>query len=263
MNCQDVQNLLHPYVDGELDLVRTVEIEEHLAGCPACAEQEQGLRSLRAALSAPSLRYAAPASLRARVQVARDEAPTTAVRERHVVAREAWLRPVALAAGFLILMGAAVTLGILMSQATSQTNRIEDWVVAGHVRSQQVNHLTDVVSTDRHTVKPWFRDKLDFSPQVPDLSAQGFPLSGGRLDYLADRPVAALVYLRGLHAINVFTWPAADNGEQEVKALARQGFHMRTWERSGMIYWAISDLNDQDLDQFVGAFREHSAESHS
>jgi anti-sigma factor RsiW len=254
MNCQDVQNLLHPYVDGELDLVRTVEIEEHLAGCPACAEQEQSLHSLRASLSAPALRYAAPASLRARVQVAGDEPPITAVREPHVVAREAWLRPVALAAGFLTLIGAAVTLGILMSQATAQTNRIADWVVAGHVRSQQVNHLTDVVSTDRHTVKPWFRDKLDFSPLVPDLSTQGFPLSGGRLDYLADRPVAALVYQHGKHVINVFTWPADSSGEKGVQKISRQGFHIRYWRLAGMNYWVISDLNEEDLDRFDRLF---------
>ena len=136
-----------------------------------------------------------------------------------------------------------------------------NWVIAAHARSLQVNHLTDVVSTDRHTVKPWFRDKLDFSPQVPDLSAEGFALSGGRLDYLADRSVAALVYQRGKHTINVFTWPATNDADTPVRNFSRQGFHIREWQRSGMNYWVVSDLNDEDLDQFVRLFREHSADS--
>jgi anti-sigma factor RsiW len=115
-----------------------------------------------------------------------------------------------------------------------------------------------VASSDRHTVKPWFRGKLDFSPQVPDLTPQGYSLSGGRLDYLTDRPVAALVYYRRLHAINLFTWPAADDDVKPVRGLARQGFHIRYWQRGGMSYWAISDLNEQEFDEFVRLFQEHS-----
>jgi anti-sigma factor RsiW len=250
MNCQDVHSLLHPYADDELDLVRHVEIEQHLSQCAGCAEEEQRLRSLRAALASPSLYHAAPAALRAPLQ----STVVSPAREP----RRSWLRPIAIAAGILLLIGTSATVGILLSRGRQAgEGRIEDWVIASHVRSLQVDHLTDVVSTDRHTVKPWFHDKLDFSPQVPDLSASGFALSGGRLDYLADHTVAALVYKRGLHAINVFTWPAAESRERAVRDLDRQGFHVRTWQHSGMNYWAISDLNDQDLDQFVRLFQEH------
>ena len=132
--------------------------------------------------------------------------------------------------------------------------------MAGHVRSLQADHLADVLSSDRHTVKPWFRGKLDFSPQVPDLSPQGYALTGGRLDYLADRPAAALIYHRRLHTINLFTWPVGDDREKAVQSLSRQGFHIRTWQRAGMTFWAISDLNDQELDEFVRLFQEHSQE---
>ena len=135
-----------------------------------------------------------------------------------------------------------------------------DFVVANHVRSLQVDHLRDVASTDQHTVKPWFRGKLDFSPQVLDLSAQGYTLSGGRLDYASDRPVAALVYYRRLHTINVFTWPAGNSDDKDVRARTRQGFHIRYWQRSGMAYWAISDLNNRELDEFVRLFQEHSSD---
>jgi anti-sigma factor RsiW len=260
MNCQDVQNLLHPYSDGELDLVRNLEIEQHLSTCPACAEQEKSLRSLRAVLSAPSLYYAAPAALRARLQSA--PASSSAVVERQPIARGANWMWATIAAGILLLVGVSVTLGLLLSRGTpSGGGQLENWVIASHVRSLQVNHLTDVVSSDRHTVKPWFRDKLDFSPQVPDLSAEGFPLTGGRLDYLDERPVAALVYQRGKHAINVFTWPATSAGDKAVQKFSRQGFHIREWQRSGMNYWTISDLNDEDLDQFVRLFQEHTTQS--
>src|SRR5205807_6272466 len=130
-------------------------------------------------------------------------------------------RMAAIAAGILLLIGASIQFGpLLFRGGTSGDNRIAEWVVASHVRSLQVEHLTDVVSTDRHTVKPWFRGKLDFSPQVPDLSKEGFPLSGGRLDYLAYRPGAALVYHRGLHAINLFTWPAANDETNAVRGLS-------------------------------------------
>jgi anti-sigma factor RsiW len=165
----------------------------------------------------------------------------------------------ATAAGLAILIGASLAAGVLWSRSNAAENRLAEQVVAGHVRSLQVAHLTDVASSDRHTVKPWFRGKLDFSPQVPDLSAHGYVLSGGRLDYLADRPVAALVYHRRDHAINVFSWPAADDAERPVRSLHRQGFNVRHWQRSGMTYWVVSDLNAQELDEFVRLFQGHTA----
>jgi anti-sigma factor RsiW len=255
MTCRDLQHLLQPYSDGELDLVRRIEIEEHLTGCAACAEQDKRLRSLRAAVSSPSFYYRAPAALRARIHSSAP--PVTGGRRRSAV------RLTAAAAGVLFLMAASATVGMLLSRVgTSPDDRLAELVVAGHVRSLQADHLKDVASTDRHTVKPWLVGKLDFSPQVPDLSQEGYTLSGGRLDYLADRPVAALVYYRARHAINLFTWPAANDESRAVQALSRQGFHIRYWQQSGMTYWAISDLNDRELDEFVRLFKEHSSEVH-
>lgn len=252
MNCPDVQDLLHPYADGELDLVRHLELEGHLAGCPECAEQEKRLRSLRATLTSPSLYYRAPAALRARIQHA---AP--AVRAPRLGRR------LALAAGVLLLIGASVATGVLLSgRGSSPDQQLAEWVVADHIRSLQVDHLTDVASTDQHTVKPWFQGKLDFALPVPDLAPQGYVLSGGRLDYLPERSVAALVYLRRSHAINLFTWPAAGDEEQPVRALSRQGFHVRHWLKSGMTWWAVSDLNDEELDEFVRLFQDRSRTSH-
>jgi anti-sigma factor RsiW len=244
MNCRDVLPMLNPYSDGELDLVRQVEIEKHLSECAECAKQEENLRSLRAVLSSPSLYYRAPTALHARVEL-----PTSTVR---FARRQSWARQVAIAAGVLLLFGTGTAIGVLWSRTgASADERLADLVVASHVRSLQVEHLKDVASSDQHTVKPWFLGKLDFSPQVLDLTPQRFTLSGGRLDYLTDRPVAALVYQRRSHVINLFMWPAANDEEKAVRALSRQGFHIRHWQRSGMTYWAISDLNDQELDELV------------
>ena len=179
MNCQDAQHLLSAYADSELDLVHSLQVEEHLGSCPAVQVQDEP-PSLVLRLAAPSLRYVAPAAFRAQIQASLDKTPPFTADKPPVASPEAWLRPVALAAGFLVMIGVGATLGILLSRGRSANDPIEDWVVAGHVRSLQVNHLTDVVSSDRHTVKPWFRDKLDFSPLVPDLAADGFPLTGGR-----------------------------------------------------------------------------------
>jgi anti-sigma factor RsiW len=160
-------------------------------------------------------------------------------------------------AGAALLAG-AFTIGMLWPRpGSSGDERLTELVLASHIRSLQVDHMTDVASSDQHTVKPWFRGKLDFSPRVPDLSSAGYTLSGGRLDYLADRPVAALVYHRRQHVINVFTWPASDDEERPMRSLSRQGFHIRSWQRSGMAYWAISDLNPQELDEFVRLIGEH------
>jgi anti-sigma factor RsiW len=206
MICQEVLPLLHPYSDGELDLVRQLQIEQHLDECAECAEQEKRLRSLRTAISSSSLYYRAPSSLRTQVQFA----IPSVTRGR----RQSSMQLAAIAAGFLLLVGMSATIGTLFfGTGRSADDRLVDWILADHIRSVQVDHLTDVVSSDRHTVKPWFQGKLNFAPTVPDLSEHGFVLSGGRLDYLADHPAAALVYYRRLHAINVFIWLAINDKE--------------------------------------------------
>lgn len=250
MICRDVRPLIQPYCDGELDLVRHVAIEQHLAECSECGAQKLKLQSLRAAISSPSLYYRAPDSFRARMQPA---VPSIA---QGRLSLSQW---VSVAVGILLMIGTSATIGVMFSgRGPSADERLAEWVVADHIRSFQVDHLTDVESSDRHTVKPWFQGKLDFAPKVADLSSQEYRLSGGRMDYLADHPVAALVYFRRLHAINVFSWPALDDRETAVRRLTRQGFHLRHWQQSGMTYWAISDLNDQELDEFVQHFQNAS-----
>jgi len=249
MNCADVQHQLHAYSDGELDVNSHLQIEEHLAKCAACAEQERQLQSLRAAVASPSLYFHAPAALRTQVQMS----------VRPVMrGRRSWMQLAAVAAGVLLLIGISGTVGMLLSRTgPAADGRLAEWVVASHIRSLQLDHLADVASTDQHTVKPWFQGRLDFSPTVRDLADQGYALSGGRLDYLVDRPVAALVYHHRSHPINLFTWRASSTEDKAVQVLARQGFHIRYWQQDGMIYWAISDLNDQDLDKFVRLFQQH------
>jgi anti-sigma factor RsiW len=165
----------------------------------------------------------------------------------------------ATAAGIVLVLASCLTAGIAWTRAAALAeratilaeNRMAEQVVASHVRSLQVTHLLDKLSSDRHVVKPWFQDKLDFSPQVPDLRAQDYILAGGRLDYLTNRPVAALIYKRRNHIINVFVWPIESESEQPVRALQKQGYQLRAWQRAGMAYWVISDLNGEELDQFV------------
>jgi len=261
MNCDEARPLLHPYVDRELDLLRHVEMEEHLQGCPACAEQEQSLRSLRVALSEPSLYYRAPTALMIGESTSVALSPF-APRKNVTFAerRKSRLPLIASAAGVSCLAAAAIALFLLLRIGQSADDRLAESIAACHIRSLQVDHLKDVASSDQHTVKPWFRGKLDFSPQVPDFSTQGYTLIGGRLDYLADRTAAAIVYQCRLHILNVFQWPVAGD-DRNVRAFSRHGYHIRVWQRAGMAYWAISDINDRDLDEFVTLFQEQATEA--
>jgi anti-sigma factor RsiW len=241
VSCHDVERDLDPYVDRELEPDRAAAVHDHLAGCAGCrrrvAEREALGRLVR---SAPY--YPAPDRLRARV---------SAGTARSMSARRlfAW----AAAAVFAVSVGGGIAL--VRSAATRGDSMVDD-VVNGHVRSLMAEHLFDVRSTDQHTVKPWFLGKIDFAPPVVDLAPAGFPLVGGRLDYLGGRPAAALVYQRQKHTINVFVVPERAGASAAAEAQSVRGFHVHHWIRDGMSFWAVSDLNDVELTAFVRALRE-------
>ena len=244
MICDEVEGHVDPYVDRELAAADADCVRDHLRTCGVCRQRVADREALgRLLKSLPS--YQAPARLRARV--ARRLDPTRSARR---------LLTWAAAAALVVSIGGGISL------VRSERSRIGEpsadatvgEVVSAHVRSLMVNHVFDIESTDQHTVKPWFLGKLDFSPPVVDLAVLGFPLVGGRLDYLSGRPVAALVYRRQQHTINVFVWPASDLVPGESSHTVR-GFHVHHWIRNGMSFWAVSDLNDVELGQFVHALQ--------
>ena len=247
MNCADLRLLLHAYSDGELDLVRSLDVEQHLQTCAACAAQNQSLRSLRSALRSAPLAYAAPPSLRQKVrQLNREPAdspPPESLRQPRAPWLWQWLAFGATAAAVLILA--------LRPVGPAPGDLLADELVSGHVRSLMAGHLADVQSSDQHTVKPWFNGKLDFAPTVKDFAAQGFPLVGGRLDYLQGRAVSALVYRRNQHVINVFVWPTDRPGAGQPVAENRRGFNLISRDVDHLHYWLVSDLNPTELSQLA------------
>jgi anti-sigma factor RsiW len=152
-------------------------------------------------------------------------------------------------------MAASSGATLLATGARRGGERVEQEVLASHIRSLMPDHLTDVRSNDQHNVKPWFNGRLDFSPTVPRLDPQGFPLLGGRLDYVAGRPVAVVVYGRRQHVINVFAWPTTA-GDAGVSRTTSHGYHTLRWREGGVERWAVSDLNVDELGQFVGLLRQ-------
>jgi anti-sigma factor RsiW len=172
----------------------------------------------------------------------------------------AWRPWLSIGAGFAC--GAIATwLAFMLPVNTDPAERIENEVIAAHARSLMATHATDVASSDRHTVKPWLSARLDFSPPVPDLSGDGFPLTGGRLDYIAERPVAALLYQRHQHVINVFVWPARDTASANSRNASGKGFNTVAWNQGGMQYWVVTDLGAGELNAFTQLLRQRSMES--
>ena len=243
---ENIRELLHAYVDGELDLANARETERHLQSCADCRGTERAIRELHSALTSDASAYRAPAHLRRNVR--------TALRREAKSSRQnlsPWLM-FATGAAF-----AAVILGFALFQTTRATraNAIVDQVVANHVRSLLAVQLVDVVSSDQHTVKPWFDGKIDFAPEVRDLSANGFPLVGGRLDYLDGKTVAALVYQRNKHPINLFIMPESTGRSTSPIVATRRGYNVVSWANNGMKCWAVSDLNANELREFTELVR--------
>jgi len=261
MSCSETRRLIDAYVDSELDLRGALELETHIARCPGCGAEERGLRELQASVRTNLIRYALPPQLEARLHEAlgAEEAAASAVsEEKRPVAvmavrpmRRSWkwaaLAPAAAAA---LLVVAAPRLWQPRSEAS-----VADAVIAAHVRSLLANHLTDVASSDQHTVKPWFQGKLDYSVAVTDWAEQGYPLAGGRLDYVEDTAAAALVYRRAQHVVNLFVWPSKRIGNEPLQHLSRRGYSAYCWAKDGMHYWAVSDLNEAELQKFVELVR--------
>jgi len=241
MICEQSNSRLQAYFDGELDVTHSLEVEEHLHDCAECSRSYDGLKALRQSLRSDELRYQLPAGLERRIKSAvRREAG-----ERTKQFSWRWLIPAFSAAILLIIFA-----GYLLTRSRTD-DLVAGEIVSSHVRSLMTSgHLIDVPSEDPHTVKPWFDGKLDFSPPVKDLTAEGFALIGGRLDYIANRPVAALIYQRRKHQMNVFVWPSA-GGDAKPAAEVRQGYNLIHWTKSGMTYWAISDLNLAELQELA------------
>ena len=244
MDHKEAIELLPAYLDQELGIPDTVALEHHLNDCPECQREYAEQNGVRVLLKNDAAHFRAPAHLAERIQMSLPkERPNISTRKTW---RLNWLNTGAVMATLL----AVVWSGALYFTLPTAQERLMEELVSNHVRSLQVDHLSDVASTDQHTVKPWFNGKLDFSPPFIDLAPQGYPLIGGRLDYLNGRTVAVLIYRHNQHPINLYVWPSR-NPDMTPHAQDHQGFHIIMWTASGMGYWAVSDLAANELKLFV------------
>jgi len=252
MNCKETRPMLSGYMDGELDLVNRLEIERHIEICPECAHHVRNGRDVQTALHSDRLYYRAPSRLEGRV--------LTAVRaaERAQQPRgRALLRP----AFGIAAMAALLSLLWMAFAQVAHGNReaaVTQQVTCSHVRSLMANHLLDISATDARTLTPWFNGKLDYAPPIVDVTRQGYPIEGARLDYLIDRRVAALVYRHEGHIINLFSWPSAGGDSQELRQESRNGYRVCRWTMGAMTYCAVSDLSAQDLMLFAETIKTHT-----
>lgn len=245
MQCQESKKLLDAYVDNEVDVTQSVALEEHLAGCPDCAQIVEGRRALRSAIQNADLRYTAPPELVTSVR----KALRFPEEKRSLSERWLWLKTAGLgfAAATAVFVLVAAVLGFWFH--VPEDKKIAIAATDDYIRAMLMeNHGMDVISTDKHTVKPWFNGKTSFSPEVTDFADKGFPLAGGRVDFVENQTVAAVVYKRNQHFINVFEYPDKESHEGERH---ERGYNVIYWTKDGMQFWAVSDLNQQELRQFV------------
>jgi len=248
MDCTEIRSRLHAYLDQELELPGAMEVDRHLASCEACKSIYAEQTALRSAVRSNATYHNAPSGLaqriRARVRPKDESKP-----------RFRWQQ--------WFPMGAAVAATALLSwtaaiqyASVSPEEVMAERVIAGHARSVVTGHLADVASSDQHSVKPWLSARLDYSPPVTDLTGAGFPLVGGRLDYLDQRPVSVLVYRHREHMINLFVWPLQEGAPAQAAhgSLAKRGYNVLHWNDAGMTFWAVSDLNAAEMRDFAAAY---------
>jgi anti-sigma factor RsiW len=273
MNCEEATKLMDGYLDCELDPITNQAIEQHLRECRNCDQAYKTHGSLIRAICNATPYYKASAELRERIQSSlREEIAERPTRNGAPDAEPLFSRKRPAPRTFLletpwkwlglaaaIIFAAIVALNLVPRLQRPESDQfLATQLIASHVRSLMANHLTDVASSDQHTVKPWLDAKLDFAPAVVDLSGEGFPLLGGRLDYLDKRAVAALIYQRRKHFINLFVWPAESNATGAAKAISRQGYQLLHWVDSDFNYWAVSDVSESDLQTFKQLFEKQT-----
>jgi anti-sigma factor RsiW len=257
MNCQETQRWLEAYCDGELDMPRGLELEQHLRDCPACAQSRKHVtlagKQIRAAA------FNAPENLQERIRAA------VLPERKHNNSTSRPVRPWFFWG--LSTAAASLVLAFILAQTVFRPGPdglVLNEIADSHIRSLIGNHLVDVASSDQHTVRPWFEGKVDFAPAVPDLSARGFEIVGGRLDYISGRPAAALVYRSRKHYISLFIWPsgAANKAVQSIgfeSKPAQRGYEVLHWNSGGMSHWAISEISSDELRDFAKAFASELA----
>jgi anti-sigma factor RsiW len=244
VDCTLHRHLLEAYLDGELGFERALEVEAHLASCRVCSSEVQSWKDIRVAIRDSNLYHRAPAQLEEKLRARLPQEN----RSKRMPWFESWIW-----AGGGAAFATALLLISFMITRPAAPSPAQD-IVTSHIRSLMADHLMDVVSTDQHTVKPWFDGKLDFAPPVQDFTSDGYPLAGGRLDYLDNRKVAVLIYHRALHIINLYVWPAQDNGSSTVRAQTVQGYNIISWKKNGFEFRAVSDLNTAELRDFALLF---------
>ncbi len=242
MSCELTRSVLHGYLDGELDAARAADFEQHLVSCAECVSELEAQERLRSSLDRAALYERAPAALRKKVYAATVGKSGVQPADISRIMPRRWL---ALAATILIITGLGWRLFLGPGSDHSET-ALASAIVDAHLRSLQPGHLEDVISSDQHTVKPWFDGKLNFAPTVRDFAEEGFPLHGGRLDVVGGRTVAVLVYARRKHFINVFVWPTTEP-DSLPKSGSQFGYHWMVWRKAGMEIGAVSDVNPADL----------------
>jgi len=255
MNCEDVRALLEAHADGELDLVRQLELEAHLELCPDCALKARGLVERRTALHESIPRFKAPRQLQQQVLASVRSDPAfdgSSAQSRPHIRWSLWNL-----GGMAASLAAALFLGYSWGNTRARADSLVGEAIADHVRSLQGGHLLDVISTDQHTVKPWFIGKLDFSPPVVDLADAGFPLAGGRLERLDGRTAAALVFHRRLHSINLLVWPAYGT-PVPVRHSLTNGYNVESWSSGALNFMAISEIPSSELEQFTDVYRNRT-----